>query len=97
MLDFIRQKVEEDKSFARVDILDSIAQQFRGAPDLSSLVSQLTEKAGTLTEQAQQSAGELYVKYGQKATEKVKSAGQIPWQCLHDNSWHTTKSADYTV
>ena len=73
MLDFIKQKIEEDKGFARVDILDSLAQQFRSAPDLSTVLSQLTEKAGTLTDEAQKSAGELYVKYGQKAAEKVCS------------------------
>ena len=73
MLNFIKEKVDADKGFARVEILDTLAQQFRGAPDLSTLVSQLTEKAGSLTEDAQKTAGELYVKYGQKAAEKVSS------------------------
>lgn len=75
MLEFVQQKIEADKSFARLEILDSLAAQFKSTPDLSTLVSQLTEKAGSLTEDAQKSAGELYVKYGQKAAEKVNSKG----------------------
>jgi hypothetical protein len=71
MLEFIKQKVEDDKGFARVEILDTLAQQFRDAPDVSTILSQLTEKAGSLTEDAQKTAGEIYVKYGQKAAEKV--------------------------
>lgn len=70
MLEFIKQKVEDDKGFARVEILDTLAQQFRDAPDVSTILSQLTEKAGSLTEDAQKTAGEIYVKYGQKAAEK---------------------------
>lgn len=81
MLEYIQQKVEEDKGFARVEVLDSLAQQFRNAPDLSTLVSQLTEKAGALTDQAQKSAGDLYVKYGQKATEKVFPISLRPISC----------------
>ena len=71
MLEFIQQKIQEDKSFARVSILDSLAQQFREAPDLSSVLSQLTDKASALTDEAQKQAGDLYVKYGQKGVEKV--------------------------
>lgn len=71
MLDFIQQKIQEDKTFARVGILDSLAQQFREAPDLSTVMSQLTEKASSLTDEAQKQAGDLYVKYGQKGVEKV--------------------------
>jgi len=70
MLAFIKQQVVADKGFARVEILDTLAQQFRSAPDLSTIISQLIEKAGSLTEDAQKTAGELYVKYGQKAAEK---------------------------
>ncbi len=72
MLEYVKQKVEADKGWARVEILDTLAQQFRGAPDASSLIAQLTEKAGSLTEDAQKTAGDLYVKYGQKAVEKVR-------------------------
>ena len=46
MLDFVKEKVDADKGFARVEILDTLAQQFRGAPDVSTLISQLSEKAG---------------------------------------------------
>lgn len=77
MLEFIHQKVEEDKGYARVGLLDSLAQQFREAPDASTLLTQLTEKASALTDDAQKSAGDLYVKYGQKAVEKVGSPVRI--------------------
>jgi len=83
MLAFIKQQVVADKGFARVEILDTLAQQFRSAPDLSTIISQLIEKAGSLTEDAQKTAGELYVKYGQKAAEKVRNAAAL----MHSAMW----------
>ena len=71
MLEFIQQKIQEDKTFARVGILDSLAQQFKEAPDLSSVLTQLTEQVSSITDEAQKQAGDLYVKYGQKGVEKV--------------------------
>ena len=68
---FIQQKLDSDKGFARVEILDELARQFKNAPDLSTVLKQLSDKAGTITEEAQKSAGEMYVKYGQKSIDKV--------------------------
>ena len=51
--------------------LDEFAQKFRDAPDLSSVLKDLTDKAAGLTEDAQKTAGEMYVKYAKKASEKV--------------------------
>jgi protein disulfide-isomerase A6 len=82
MLEYVKQKVEADKGWARVEILDTLAQQFRGAPDASSLIAQLTEKAGSLTEDAQKTAGDLYVKYGQKAVEKGSDFFQTEYDRL---------------
>lgn len=82
MLDFIQQKIQEDKTFARVGILDSLAQQFREAPDLSTVMSQLTEKASSLTDEAQKQAGDLYVKYGQKGVEKGSTFFQSEYDRL---------------
>lgn len=71
MLKFIQDKIESDKGFARIESLDVFAQQFRNAPDLSTIYADLKEKASSLTEEAEKTAGDLYVKYGQKGIDKV--------------------------
>lgn len=66
---FIREKVNEDKSFARVEVLDSIAEKFIDSDEAEELVKEAESKVATL-KGIEKDNGELYLKVMRKALEK---------------------------
>lgn len=67
--DFLKDKVEADKGFARVEVLDPIAKKFAEAADKSALVAEVEGHLKALEGEAKAN-GELYLKFMQKALDK---------------------------
>lgn len=70
-LEFLKKKLEEDATFARVPSLDEVAEKFAAADKAGQkkLVAE-AEKAVTGLKAEEKSNGELYVKFMKKALEK---------------------------
>lgn len=72
-LDYIKKALEADKGFARVEALDAIAKKFAAADDKAALVKE-AQTAVSAMEGDDKAIGELYVKFMEKAVEKVRDA-----------------------
>lgn len=71
-LEYIVNKVESDKSFARVEDLDELVKKYMSAAkaDKDKVVAEITKKVESLKDDAKEN-GELYVKLIAKGIEKV--------------------------
>lgn len=68
-LDFIKDKVSQDRGFARVDELDPIAGKILKSESMDTVYKELEEKVGSLKDDDKDN-GELYLKVVKKAIEK---------------------------
>ena len=71
-LQFLEEKVEQDRGFARVESLDQLASAFLTASDKTGASAALKAAAEKLDD-VQRGAGELYAKFAEKASTKVCS------------------------
>ncbi|MEW5302901.1 MAG: hypothetical protein WDW36_005640 [Sanguina aurantia] len=70
---YLKEQLEADKSFARVESLDEFAKGFSASEDMAAALQGMTDAASTLEEAADKSNAELYIKYATKAVEKGSS------------------------
>ena len=69
-LQFLEDKLEQDRGFARIDSLDKLASAFLTASDKAGASAALKAAAEKLDD-VQRGAGELYAKFAEKASVKV--------------------------
>ena len=69
-LQFLEEKIEQDRGFARVESLDKLASAFLTASDKTGASAALKAAAEKLDD-VQRGAGELYAKFAEKASSKV--------------------------
>eukprot|EP00879_Flechtneria_rotunda_P001267 GHRR01001414.1.p1 GENE.GHRR01001414.1~~GHRR01001414.1.p1 ORF type:complete len:273 (+),score=98.07 GHRR01001414.1:54-872(+) len=70
-LEFLKQKIEEDKGFARIDSLDKLAKKFVAASkDAKDAIVKDVEKALKKLEKNDQANGKHYVTFMKRAIEK---------------------------
>jgi thioredoxin-like negative regulator of GroEL len=69
-LEFIKAKLDEDRGFARVEVLDKLAQKFSASgADLKAVLKEAEKAAGKAEKDVQENA-QLYVTFMKKAVEK---------------------------
>lgn len=69
-LQFLEEKIEQDRGFARIESLDKLASAFLTASDKAGASAALKAAAEKLDD-VQRGAGELYAKIAEKASSKV--------------------------
>ncbi|PNH11560.1 putative protein disulfide-isomerase A6 [Tetrabaena socialis] len=69
-LEFLKQKLEADQGFARVEALDPIAKKFVEAEDKAAVLAEATAALAALEEADAKANGALYIKFMEKAVEK---------------------------
>ncbi|KAK9813472.1 hypothetical protein WJX73_000851 [Symbiochloris irregularis] len=68
--DFIEKALAADTGFARVASLDSLASLFPDSKTPQKVYDDLKAKVAKLTDKTEKSAGDIYLKYAQKAVDK---------------------------
>lgn len=68
-LSFIKKKIEDDKEFAQLEILEDIAKGFIDEEDKESLIKNAEEKLKSVSD-AEKINGAIYLKVMRKAVEK---------------------------
>ena len=71
-LQFLEEKIEQDRGFARIESLDQLASAFLTASDKAGASATL-KAASEKLDDLQRGAGELYAKFAEKASTKVRS------------------------
>ena len=78
-LQFLEEKIEQDRGFARIESLDQLASAFLTASDKAGASAAL-KAASEKLDDLQRGAGELYAKFAEKASTKVRSrTSQESW------------------
>jgi hypothetical protein len=76
-LEYLKEQVQKDGGFARVDALDPIAAKFTEADDKKVVLEELKTKVASL-EGDDAKNGEMYIKMAEKGIEKVGGLLLLP-------------------
>ncbi|KXZ44226.1 hypothetical protein GPECTOR_71g587 [Gonium pectorale] len=72
-LDFLKEKLNADKGFARVEALDSFAKKFASAEDKAAVLAETKAALEAVEGDEAKANGALYIKFMEKAAEKGAS------------------------